>query len=458
MINLLNGCSLGHMTEDEIIKFLEGTYIVGGALRDIELGLKPKDIDYMVEGTTEDHMIAMGFNRVASHFPVFLHPSTNDEWALCRTEHSTGVGMSDFIVETLNVSAKEDGLRRDLTMNALRKNVMSGKVIDDFGGLEDIKNKVLRPTSEAFSEDPLRLLRVARFYARYDDFQIHEDVFDISNGDEIRKGLIKIAKERIIKELEKVLNENKPSRYFRALLEMNILNIVHPEIHRMTLVPQRIDFHAEGSVFEHTMRTLDEACKLSEDISTRYAALYHDIGKFMSFFLYGDLYAHDKESIVNQEFSKLKDLKHPKSLITAGIEAAMHHHTIHKFYELTPKKIHDKMTSSTFPKSSLFLTRLLLVSKADSMGRLISTTGKELSTSEVHEAFNSNDYVNGAYQPRAYTLNEELILEIFRDCIRIKIDFPKKLLETPLEIKGYQRIERISKIRQKVAIDKKSRA
>lgn len=191
-------------------------YCVGGAVRDELLGLNPKDRDYVVVGATPQEMLDAGYKQVGADFPVFLHPATNEEYALARVERKTGVGYGGFVTETNGVTLEEDLSRRDLTINAMAMDE-AGVLIDPFGGARDLQEKVLRHVGPAFSEDPLRVIRLGRFYARYTDFYIAGETGDLA-VDLIRSGALnQLSKERFWTELQKAFNDDRPDRFFKFL-------------------------------------------------------------------------------------------------------------------------------------------------------------------------------------------------------------------------------------------------
>ena len=190
-------------------------YLVGGAVRDSLMGLKPKDLDYVVVDSSIKEMLSLGYEKVGIDFPVFLHPKTKDEYALARIERSIGNRYEDFITETNNVSLNEDLIRRDLTINAIA--FKDGLYYDPFNGMNDLKNKILRHTSNAFKEDPVRILRIARFLARYPDFNVAKEtkklIIEMINNNMINS----LVPKRIWKELSRALTEKKPSKFFKFL-------------------------------------------------------------------------------------------------------------------------------------------------------------------------------------------------------------------------------------------------
>lgn len=265
--------------------------LVGGAVRDSLLGREPKDLDWLVTDKTEQEMEDMGFVRVgkSSTSPVFIHPDdpANEEYALPRKEVSTGKGYNDFTYVTEGVTVKEDMMRRDFTINAMcadvfhHHDISENKVIDFFGGKEDIKNQILRHVNdETFMEDPLRVIRACRIAAKL-GFTIHESTVKLCQM-MCRNGMMKnISRERIYAEMRKVWQEcERPSVFFHNLALTEALINVFPFIYMMVGIPQPIDHHQEGDVYNHTMYALDYAAKqYPKDNTLMFSVMYHDIGK-----------------------------------------------------------------------------------------------------------------------------------------------------------------------------------
>jgi tRNA nucleotidyltransferase (CCA-adding enzyme) len=256
-------------------------YLVGGAVRDKLLGLKPKEHDWVVVGSTPDEMLNLGYKQVGKDFPVFLHPETHDEYALARTERKTAPGYHGFeMFAAPDVTLEEDLLRRDLTVNAIAETT-SGEIIDPYNGQQDLQAKVLRHVSPAFSEDPVRILRVARFAARFAhlDFTVASDTNDLMQT-MVKAGEVDaLVPERVWAETNKALGEQTPSRFFEVLRKCGALKKLFPEIDRLFGVPQPEKHHPEIDTGVHTMMVLEQAAKLSTDNEVRFAALLHDLGK-----------------------------------------------------------------------------------------------------------------------------------------------------------------------------------
>jgi tRNA nucleotidyltransferase (CCA-adding enzyme) len=257
------------------------TFLVGGAVRDQLLGLEVKDRDYVVVGATPDEMIQAGFRPVGSDFPVFLHPDTQEEYALARTERKAGHGYKGFKVYAApDVTLEDDLRRRDLTINAMALDE-TGQLIDPYGGKKDLDEGILRHVSEAFAEDPVRILRVARFAARYArwGFRVAHATNTLMQQMVDAGEVDYLVPERVWAELERALGEQQPSQFFKVLRGCGALAKIFPEIDALYGVPQPEHAHREIDTGVHAMMVLDEAAKLSTDTRVRFAALVHDLGK-----------------------------------------------------------------------------------------------------------------------------------------------------------------------------------
>ncbi|MBL8478120.1 MAG: multifunctional CCA addition/repair protein [Sterolibacteriaceae bacterium] len=254
-------------------------YVVGGAVRDELLGLPVKDRDWVVVGATPEQMIAQGYVQVGRDFPVFLHPKSHEEYALARTERKTAPGYTGFVVHAApEVRLEDDLLRRDLTINAMAKDE-SGALIDPHGGRADIAARVMRHVSPAFAEDPVRILRVARFAARFADFTVAPETLALMR-DMVAAGEVDaLVAERVWQELARGLMETRPSRMFAVLRECGALVRLLPELDALWGVPQRADFHPEIDTGVHVMMVIDMAARLGAELPARFAALTHDLGK-----------------------------------------------------------------------------------------------------------------------------------------------------------------------------------
>jgi tRNA nucleotidyltransferase (CCA-adding enzyme) len=254
-------------------------YLVGGAVRDALLGHAVVDRDWVVVGADVERLRGEGYVAVGSDFPVFLHPDTREEHALARTERKTGPGYRGFVFHAdPSVTLEDDLRRRDLTINAMARGE-DGALIDPYGGERDLAAKVLRHVSPAFAEDPVRILRLARFAARFADFRVAAETLALMR-EMVRSGEVDaLVPERVWQEISRGLMEVRPSRLFEVLRECGALARVLPEVDRLFGVPQRADFHPEVDTGAHLLMVLDMAARLATSLAVRYACLGHDLGK-----------------------------------------------------------------------------------------------------------------------------------------------------------------------------------
>ena len=260
-------------------------YAVGGAIRDELLGVPALDRDYVVVGATPEQMVAQGFRPVGKDFPVFLHPQTHEEYALARTERKTAAGYHGFqFFYAPDVTLEEDLARRDLTINAMARQLqpdgtLIGPVIDPFNGQGDLQARVFRHVSDAFLEDPVRILRVARFAARFTDFTVAPQTLELMQKMVSAGEVDALVPERVWQELSRGLMEARPSRMFEVLRECGALARILPEIEALWGVPQRADYHPEVDTGVHVMMVVDHAAAQGYALAVRFAALTHDLGK-----------------------------------------------------------------------------------------------------------------------------------------------------------------------------------
>ncbi|HEY3539515.1 MAG TPA: multifunctional CCA addition/repair protein [Trinickia sp.] len=260
-------------------------YAVGGAIRDELLGVPVSDRDYVVVGATPEQMVAQGYRPVGKDFPVFLHPATQEEYALARTERKTAAGYHGFqFYYAPDVTLEEDLARRDLTINAMAREVrpdgeLTGPVIDPFDGQRDLAEKRFRHVGEAFVEDPVRILRLARFAARFHDFDVAPDTLALMKTMVAAGEVDALVPERVWQEISRGLMENKPSRMFAALRDCGALARVLPEVDALFGVAQRADYHPEVDTGVHVMMVVDYAAARGYALAVRFAALTHDLGK-----------------------------------------------------------------------------------------------------------------------------------------------------------------------------------
>lgn len=257
------------------------TYLVGGAIRDELLGLPVKERDWVVVGSTPEEMLRAGYRQVGKDFPVFIHPANGEEYALARTERKTAKGHRGFTFNTDSaVTLEEDLYRRDLTINAIARDE-SGRLFDPHGGRSDIEARVLRHVSGAFIEDPLRVLRVARFAAqlRSFGFTVADETLSLMTTIANSGELLDLSAERVWGETRKSLQGPSPRTYFEVLRDCGALAVLFPEVNQLFGVPQRADYHPEVDTGLHTLMALDAATHITEDAAVRYAVLVHDLGK-----------------------------------------------------------------------------------------------------------------------------------------------------------------------------------
>jgi len=260
------------------------TYLVGGAVRDALLKLPVKDRDWVVVGATPEAMLAQGFQQVGRDFPVFLHPKSREEYALARTERKSGNGYTGFVTWSApDVTLEQDLQRRDLTINAIAQ-TESGELIDPFHGLRDLQRRLLRHVSDAFNEDPLRVLRVARFAARFAhlNFRIAEETQALMRQMAESGELSHLTAERVWKETEKALTSRNPQVYFQVLRDCGALEVLFPELDRLFGIPAPAKWHPEIDTGVHTLMTLTLAASLSDEVDVRFATLFHDVGKALT--------------------------------------------------------------------------------------------------------------------------------------------------------------------------------
>ncbi len=255
------------------------SYLVGGAVRDALLGLPDADRDWVVVGSTPQAMVAAGFTPVGKDFPVFLHPLTRDEYALARTERKTAPGYKGFVVHAApDVTLEQDLARRDLTINAMAQDAQ-GRLVDPYGGQRDLQHKLLRHVTDAFREDPVRILRVARFAARWPDFVVASDTQALMQ-DMVQAGEVDaLVRERVWQELAKGLMAARPSRMLQVLRACGALARLLPEVDRLYGVPQPVAHHPEVDTGVHLEMVLDHSAAIGAPLEVRFAALCHDLGK-----------------------------------------------------------------------------------------------------------------------------------------------------------------------------------
>jgi len=347
-------------------------YQVGGAVRDKLLGLPVKDHDWVVVGAKPDEMRQQGYHQVGKDFPVFLHPQTHEEYALARTERKTGPGYTGFDFHAApDVTLEQDLVRRDLTINAIAM-AKDGKIIDPFNGQQDLEKKTLRHVSPAFCEDPVRILRIARFYARFAPlgFSIADETLSLMRKMVDNGEVDALVPERVWQESQRALAEQQPRAFFEALRDCGALVRIFPEIDALFGVPQTEIHHPEIDTGIHSLMVLDQACLLSLEPRVRFAALLHDLGKATTPKEEWPRHiGHEARSLplVRQLCQRLRV---PNDYRDLALLAAQYHTHCHRAAELRPKTLLETLQAlDAFRRPERF-EEFLLTCIADSRGRL----------------------------------------------------------------------------------------
>ncbi len=346
-------------------------YLVGGAVRDRLLGCAVKDRDYVVVGATPEQMQAQGFQPVGKDFPVFLHPVTKEEYALARTERKTAPGYTGFAFHAApDVTLKQDLARRDLTINALAQTA-DGDIIDPFGGLADLEARVLRHVSPAFIEDPVRILRLARFAARLAEFgfQVAPETLHLMQCMVDDGEVDALVPERVWNELVGALGTAHPAHFFMVLRECGALARLLPEVDRLWGVPQPPRWHPEIDTGVHVMLVLEMAAQLSPAPEVRFAALCHDLGKGTTPNAMLPRHHGHEERGVELISALCHRLRIPQRFAELARLVARYHGKIHKVTELRTTTILDLLQGVDVFRRPQRLEQLLLVCEADCRGR-----------------------------------------------------------------------------------------
>ncbi|MBT8147367.1 MAG: multifunctional CCA addition/repair protein, partial [Gammaproteobacteria bacterium] len=327
--------------------------------------------DWVVVGASADQLLAQGYQQVGKDFPVFLHPDTHEEYALARKETKTGHGYKGFAFDASDsVSLEEDLLRRDLTVNAIAED-SNGELVDPYGGTRDLENRILRHVSPAFSEDPLRVLRVARFAARFAHlgFTIAEETLELMASIVQAGELEHLSSERIWREFETALSESCPVTFFRTLRACGALAVVLPEVDKLFGVPQPEKYHPEIDTGIHTLMVVEQSTRLTEDPIVRYAALVHDVGKGIT---PRDNWPHHyrHEHLGLDLIRKINArLRVPKDYGDAALLVCEHHTKMHRLKELRSGTVLDLLEALDAFRRPERMQRFLLACEADSRGR-----------------------------------------------------------------------------------------
>lgn len=346
-------------------------YLVGGAVRDTLLGLPVKERDWLVVGATPDDMLQRGYRAVGKDFPVFLHPDTHEEYALARTERKSAHGYKGFAIHAApEITLEQDLIRRDLTINAMAI-TPDGQLIDPYGGQQDLARRVFRHVSPAFSEDPVRILRVARFVARYAHlgFTLADETRELMQTMAASGEIDYLVPERVWAELAKALTENTPSAFFRTLTACGALAKVFPELDHLFGVPQPAQYHPEIDAGVHSLMALEQAALLSTAPEVRFAALVHDLGKAVSpKDKLPHHYGHETAGLPILD-ALCARLRVPNSYKALARQVMQFHTHCHQAEQLRPGTLTDTLATLGAFKPNSTLEAFLLACEADARGR-----------------------------------------------------------------------------------------
>lgn len=346
-------------------------YLVGGAVRDNLLAIPVRDKDWVVVGADAEQLLALGYLQVGKGFPVFLHPQTKQEHALARTEIKTAPGHTGFEFDTAaSVTLEQDLARRDLTINAIAQ-AADGEIIDPYNGRRDLKQRILRHVSPAFSEDPLRVLRVAKFAARFSNlgFEVATETMTLMQAIVASGELDALVKERVWQEIVEAMGGPDPARFIQVLRDCGALKAILPEVDSLFGVPQPAKYHPEIDTGVHTLMCLQQASKLSLDPMVRYATLVHDVGKAITD---KDKWPshHGHESLgLKLQAGISSRLKVPNEFSQLAALVCEHHSKLHRITELRPSTLLKLLQSLDAMRRPERLNKFLLSCEADAKGR-----------------------------------------------------------------------------------------
>ncbi|GAA5216932.1 multifunctional CCA addition/repair protein [Corallincola platygyrae] len=364
-------------------------YLVGGAVRDRLLKIDVQDKDYVVVGATPEQMLSAGYQAVGADFPVFLHPETKQEYALARTERKSGQGYTGFTCYAApDVTLEQDLLRRDLTINAMAQSE-AGDIIDPYGGQRDLEQKYLRHVSDAFIEDPLRVLRVARFAARYHSlgFRVAEETRDLMR-DMVDSGeLDYLVPERVWKETERAMMGPSPARYFEVLRDVGALKLLMPYLDALWGVPNPEKWHPEIDTGIHTMMVLEQAALAEMPLEVRYAAISHDLGKGLTPPEQWPSHRGHETSGLDLVEKMSRSLKVPNACRELALLVCEFHTHCHRALELRPKTLLKVLDAMDVWRKPERFEHFLNACEADFKGR----TGFE------QKIYPQADYFRGAF-------------------------------------------------------------
>lgn len=375
------------------------TYLVGGAVRDALLGLAVHERDWVVVGAHPDELAALGYKAVGRDFPVFLHPQTNEEHALARTERKTGPGYRGFVTRFgKEVTLEQDLERRDLTINAIAQDGETGALVDPYGGQRDIAARVLRHVSDAFIEDPVRVLRVARFAARFAPlgFTVAPETLALMQRIAASGELNALVAERVWQETQKALVCSHPQTFFAVLRDAHALKIIFPEVDALFGVPQPPQWHPEIDTGVHTLMVLQQAARLSDDPIVRFAALTHDLGKGVTPKEHWPKHHGHEAASVKLLDQLCARLRIPNDYRECAAGVARYHGHAHRAQELRPSTVLELLENLDALRRPARFEQFLLACEADIRGR----TG-----------FEDREYPQASYLRRAQAIAAEVKLD-----------------------------------------------
>ncbi len=347
------------------------TYLVGGAVRDRLLGYPVKERDWLVVGASVETLLAQGFRPVGKDFPVFLHPDSHEEYALARTERKTAPGYKGFVFHTAaDVTLEQDLQRRDLTINAIAE-TSDGQLIDPYNGQHDLKRRLLRHVSPAFSEDPVRILRVARFAARFAHlgFSVADETLALMRQMVANGEAQHLVAERVWAELQKALGETTPAAFFEVLRDCSALQVIFPEIDALFGVPQPAQYHPEIDTGIHALMVLEQASRLSSQPEVRLAALLHDLGKAVTpSQFWPSHHGHEQKGLKPLE-NFCQRLRVPKTYKTLARDVMQYHTHCHRVRELRADTLADLLHNIGAFRAANQLEGFLIACEADARGR-----------------------------------------------------------------------------------------
>jgi tRNA nucleotidyltransferase (CCA-adding enzyme) len=346
-------------------------YLVGGAVRDRLLGRPVGERDWVVVGATPEELTAQGYTPVGKDFPVFLHPQTKEEYALARLERKVAPGYHGFTTEfSPQVTLEEDLKRRDLTINAMAEDA-AGQIVDPYGGRRDLKSRLLRHVSEAFVEDPVRVLRVARFAARYADagFRIASETIALMADMTANGEIAALTPERVWRESARALLEPRPQVFFEILQQCGALQVLMPELAALSGVPQPAKWHPEVDTFVHIMLALSIAAERQASLAVRYAVLLHDLGKALTPKEHWPAHHRHEELGVAPIEQLSQRLRAPSECRELAVLTSLQHTLVHRALQLRPETLMKLFTETDAFRRPERFGELLLACECDARGR-----------------------------------------------------------------------------------------